>query len=381
VRGTIPLGRISGIPIGLHWSALIGVGLLTQLLGSTVLPMLAPAADGPHRWLAAALAAIALVASLLAHELAHSIAAQRSGLRVRHITLWLLGGVSELADPPPNPSTEIRVALVGPVTSLLLGAVCMYAASLGQDFGPPGLAVGTLSWLAVTNLILALFNLLPGTPLDGGRVMHALWWRHTGNRTRATRAASASGRTLGALLAGIGTLLVLTGRLDGLWLALIGWFLAGSAVAEQRTSATSTALHGVHPADVMSTPATVVPARWTMQTMLTRLTEGGLRHRAYPVTDPDGRPIGLITLPDLARCPHNERATTTVGQLARPLPEERTIAADATLDPLLHHPPRAGELIVVRDGDQLAGVISRSDLIRAAEVAGLTTTEEADTLR
>src|SRR6185312_3977604 len=215
VRSTIPLGRIAGIPVGMHWSALIGIALLGQLVGLTVLPSMAPGLSAGAYWLAGGLAALGLGGSLLTHELAHAVVARRAGLGVRRITLWLLGGVSELVGQPSEAAAEVRIALVGPVTSLGLGGLLGAAMVVARDLAVPSAVVATLSWLATMNILLGVFNLLPGTPLDGGRVLHGLLWRHTGNRERATRAATTSGQVLGALLAGTGILLALHGRLDG----------------------------------------------------------------------------------------------------------------------------------------------------------------------
>jgi Zn-dependent protease len=157
----------------------------------------------PSGWLVA----LGLGGSLLTHKLAHAVVARRAGLGVRRITLWLLGGVSELVGQPSEPGAEVRIALVGPVTSLGLGGLLGAAMVVGRELAAPTAVVATLSWLATMNILLGVFNLLPGTPLDGGRMLHGLLWRHTGNRDRATRAATTSGQVLGALLAGTGILL------------------------------------------------------------------------------------------------------------------------------------------------------------------------------
>ena len=168
MRSTIPLGRVAGIPVGMHWSALIGMVLLGQLVALTVLPATAPGLGAAAYWLAGGIAALGLGGSLLTHELAHAIVARRTGLTVRRITLWLLGGASELAGQPSEPGAEVRIALVGPVTSLGLGGLLGAAAVVTHNLGVPAGVVATLSWLASMNILLGVFNLLPGTPLDGG---------------------------------------------------------------------------------------------------------------------------------------------------------------------------------------------------------------------
>jgi Zn-dependent protease/predicted transcriptional regulator len=314
---------------------------------------------------------VALVASLLAHELAHSVSARRAGLNVRRITLWLLGGMSELVDQPHDPDEEVRIAAVGPATSVILGCLFGVAVTVVDELGLPPLVGGALSFLATTNVVLGVFNLLPGTPLDGGRVLHGLWWRHTGSPARATRVASTSGRVLGSLMVGFGVMLAMTGRLDGLWLAMIGWFIAGSAAAERTVARTSASLNGVRVGDVMSKPAVVVPQWWTVDALLGPLTEGRLRHRRFPVTDLEGRPVGTLALADVGRCSPAARGTTTLGELATPVPEGHVISSDAPLDSVLRLCPRHEALLVVVDDGRVVGVLTASDLARALEVAAL----------
>ena len=199
MRATFSFGRIGGVPVGAHWSALVGVVVLGTLLASTVLPELAPGATKPAYGLAGGVGAVALVVSLLAHELAHAAVARRSGLEVRRITLWLLGGVSELGTQPSRAAVELRVALAGPGVSVALGVVLAASGWIVSTTGGPALVAATLSWLATVNVVLGVFNLLPGSPLDGGRVLHGLIWLGSGDRRRATRAATGAGQLVGSL--------------------------------------------------------------------------------------------------------------------------------------------------------------------------------------
>ena len=185
MQPTVVFGRIRGIPIGAHWSALVGIGLLAVLLGTTVLPFLAPGHTLAVYGLTATVTAVAFVLSLLAHEVAHALVALRSGLQVRRITLWLLGGVSELGGNAPAPGVEMRVAGVGPLVSLVLGGIFTGLAVLGAAAGRATLLTAPLGWLGTMNLVIGVFNLLPGTPLDGGRLLHGL----------ATRPSSLIGRS------------------------------------------------------------------------------------------------------------------------------------------------------------------------------------------
>ncbi|HJT02257.1 MAG TPA: site-2 protease family protein [Pseudonocardiaceae bacterium] len=373
MRSTIPLGRVARIPVGMHWSALIGMVLLGQLVALTMLPSTAPGLSAAAYWLAGGLAALGLGGSLLTHELAHAIVARRAGLGVRRITLWLLGGVSELVGQPSEPRAEVRIALVGPLTSLGLGGLFSAATVAAHGLAVPTAVVPTLSWLASMNILLGVFNLLPGTPLDGGRVLHGLLWRHTGDRERATRAAATSGQVLGALLAGTGVLLALHGRLDGLWLLLVGWFLSGSASAERAATIVAERLAGLRVADVMSAPPAVASGWWTVQAFIDRLlNEPGRRYREFPVVDIDGRLAGVVSIADLTRCSPAERRNVPVRQLARPLADELVLSPDLPLEQVLQRAPILGGALaaVVADG-HVAGVLTSTDIARAVEIRTL----------
>jgi Zn-dependent protease len=374
MRATIALGRVAGIPVGIHWSALIGVVLLGQLVGLTVLPSMAPGLGAGAYWLAGGLAALGLGASLLTHELAHAAVARRAGLDVRRITLWLLGGVSELAGQPAEPRAEVRIALIGPVTSLGLGGLLGAAMLVARELAIPTVAVATLSWLATMNVVLGVFNLLPGTPLDGGRVLHGLLWRHTGDRDRATRTATTSGQVLGALLAGTGILLALRGRPDGLWLLLVGWFLAGSASAERASAIVVARLAGMRVADAMSAPPVVASGWWTAQAFIDHLLgEVGRRYRQFPVTDINGQLAGVVSIADLTRCPPADRRNTPVRQLARPLPGELVLTPDTPLEQVVQHAPivGGGALAVVTADGRVVGVVTGTDIARAVDIGAL----------
>jgi Zn-dependent protease len=323
--------------------------------------------------LAGGLAALGLGGSLLTHELAHAIVARRTGLGVRRITLWLLGGVSELVGQPSEPRAEVRIALVGPLTSLGLGGLFSAATVVAHGLAVPTAVVSTLSWLASMNILLGVFNLLPGTPLDGGRVLHGLLWRHTGDRERATKATTTSGQVLGALLAGTGVLLALHGRLDGLWLLLVGWFLSGSASAERAATIVAERLAGLRVADVMSAPPVVASGWWTVQAFIDRLLgEPGRRYREFPVVDIDGRLAGVVSIADLTRCSPAERRNVPVRQLARPLVDELVLTPDMPLEQVLQRAPILGGALaaVVADG-HVAGVLTSTDIARAVEIRAL----------
>jgi len=233
MRQTLRLGTIRGIPVGLHWSLLVVAGLLTVQLYGSLLPELVPGRSSTAYAVAGAVTAIAFLSSILLHELGHALVAERLGVRVRRVTLWLLGGVAELAHEAPRPSTELRIAAAGPAVSVGLGLASGALAAALHVAGAPDLVVASLAWVAIINLFLAAFNLLPAAPLDGGRILRAALWRHHGDRVRATMTASRAGQIVGWGLVGLGVFEILTSTSSGLWTALVGWFVLTAARAER----------------------------------------------------------------------------------------------------------------------------------------------------
>ncbi|RDI68291.1 site-2 protease family protein [Nocardia pseudobrasiliensis] len=367
---TLPLGRIAGIRIGVHWSVLVTIALFTWILHSTLTGRGSPG----WLWIIAAIGALALIASLAAHELAHSVVARRGGVGVDRIVLWLLGGVSELSDEPRDARTDLRIAIAGPVTSLLLAAGGFVGAVITAAFVPGTAVVAVLVWLSATNALLALFNLLPGAPLDGGRVMRALIWARTGDRLRAATAAARSGRTLGTVLMvlGVGELIVFH-QLGGLWLLLLGWYLQTAALGELAVAGLRHRLGDSRIRDVMTSPALAVPAQWSIDRLLhSSAPDSG--HRVFPVVDLDGHPLAVLAWSDVVAVPAATRATTQISGVARRLPPggilaEDGLLADAATRVVLR--PSLDAIAVVDPAGRLTGIVTATDLATACDRSAL----------
>jgi Zn-dependent protease len=235
MRQAVPLGRIAGIPVGIHWSVLVVMLLLAQGLAVAMLPAAAPHRTRAAYWMVGLAAAAIFLASVLAHELAHALVARHYDIKVRRVTLWLLGGVAEFENEPPHPRADLWTAVSGPAASLACAVMFAEAANEIGAVGTSPLATAALTWLALGNLVVAVFNLLPGAPLDGGRAMGAILWRLRGDRAAAQRTAARAGVWLGLLLmlAGFAEILI-AAEPGGAWLMLIGAFLATAAHAESR---------------------------------------------------------------------------------------------------------------------------------------------------
>jgi Zn-dependent protease len=366
VTASLRFGRIAGIPVGASWSALLIAGLIAWSLAGSLLPAQAPGLTTAAYWLAGLAGAGLFLGSLLAHEVGHALVARRAGLRVRGITLWLLGGVALLEDEPATPRDELRVALVGPAVSLALAAVFGLAAAAASVVGLPAAIVAVAAWLAVVNAILAVFNLIPAAPLDGGRVLRGLLWRRHGSRVRAAVTATQAGVWVGAGLVAYGLLGTFTGwGIGTLWTALVGWFLMSAARQERDWAVTRSGLEGLRADQVMTPAPAAAPAWFTVDAFLRNYVEPW-QAAALPLRSFDGHPAGVVTAAALAAVPPDRRHIVRAGDVAIGV-------ADLVLlhpgQPVTDLPARlaAGRTVAaVVAGGQLLGLITPADRARAA---------------
>jgi Zn-dependent protease len=368
VTASLRFGRIAGIPVGASWSALLIAALIAWTLAGSVLPAEVPGLGPAAYWLAGLAGAGLFLGSLLAHEIGHALVARRAGLRVRGITLWLLGGVALLEDEPATPGDELRVALVGPAVSLALAVAFGLVAVAGSLLALPTAVVVVLAWLAVGNAALAVFNLLPAAPLDGGRVLRGLLWRRHGSRVRASVTATQAGVWVGAGLVAYGLLGTFTGwGIGTLWTALVGWFLISAARQERDYAIARSGLEGLRADQVMTPAPAAAPAWFTVDAFLRNYVEPW-QAAALPLRSFDGQPAGVVTAAALAAVPPDRRHIVRSGDVAIPVPALVMVAPD---QPVTDLPARlaAGRTVavVVADG-RLVGLITPADLARV--VAG-----------
>jgi Zn-dependent protease/CBS domain-containing protein len=371
MRASISLGRIAGIKVGVNASVFLILAILVGGLATGQLPAAFPGHSVAAYVIAAIIAAVLFLASLLAHELAHSVVARRNGIEVDSIVLWLLGGVAQLRGEPKTPGADFRIAVVGPLTSLALAVVFGLGALGVAQLGAAGLTFGVLAYLAATNGMLAIFNLIPAAPLDGGRVLRAALWRWRGDRQKAAVNASRAGRFFGFALIALGVLQVVTGSgLNGVWLALIGWFVVSAATAEEQQAKLGGVMDGVTVGQVMTPGPVVLDGNLTVGDFVAQvaLTE---RFSTYPLVDTDGRLTGLVTLNRVRAVPPELRATTRLREIAC-APDEVPIAQPE--DPLVELLERMqgcsdGRAVVVDNAGRVVGVVSPSDVARAMELA------------
>lgn len=364
---TFRLGRIRGITIGVNWTVIVIVWLLMWSLASVTLPETAPGyADGLY-WFVGLLGAVGLLASILAHELSHALVARRHGVSVEGITLWMFGGVARLGSQARDARSELRIALAGPAMSLAIGVVCSLGALANHVVSGPDLLTAALGWLGLLNVVLAVFNLLPGAPLDGGRVLAAVLWRRSGDERAARRQAARAGTVVGQVLIALGIVEVLAGAgIGGVWLALIGWFLTTAAHAEEAQVDMLAAFEGVTVAEIMSSDVLTFPAERTVADFV-RDDAMAVHGSSFPLLDRTGNLAGLVTLRRLRQLPAEQWATTRLVDVATPA-DQLAVAhpGESVVDVLTRAGSVGGRVVVVDDG-HLVGIVTPTDVTSALE--------------
>ncbi|MFC9236105.1 site-2 protease family protein [Streptomyces decoyicus] len=363
MNGSVRVGHVVGVPLRMHWSVPLLVGLFAYGLGRQGLPVWTPGRSDAVYAVAGVAGAALLMGSLLLHETAHAATARRKQISVEDVTLWALGGTTRMGRPQ-TAAAAFAVAVSGPLISLVIGGVALGAGIGLHELSGWAVPSVVLAWLGWANLFLGVFNLLPAVPLDGGRVVQAvLWWR-TGDRDRADLAASRGGQIMGLLLVAAGWISVLRGAPGGLWIVFIGLFVMIVAGAERRRAALHTALRGIPVSDAMSSPV-VSGADWlTVQRFIDEVAVHS-RHSALPLLDFDGRPSGLVQIRRLATVPGPGRETVRVREVATPLSQCAVAAPDELLSEALDRVSlRTGARILVVDAGHLVGIVTGKDIGR-----------------
>jgi Zn-dependent protease/CBS domain-containing protein len=371
LREGLPLGGVRGIQIRVNWSAAVVFALIAAGLAAWQFPAADPGQARLTYALAGVLTTVVFLASLLAHEVAHSLVARHYGLRVNSITLWLFGGVSDLGGEAPSPAAEARIAGAGPLASLLLGGIFFGLAALVAVSHPArtsllAVVYSALAYLVVTNVALAVFNVIPAAPLDGGRLLCAVIWWRTHDRVKATVRADQAGQVFGTIcVAGALYLFFITRDPSWVWIALVGWFLAGAATTEAQQAMLAGRLRGVRASQVMTPHPVTVPGSMTVSEFLADYFYRA-RHQAFPVTmDGQDTVTGLVTLERIKRVPPHQRDHTRLADIARPLTDvARAAPGDSVADMLPHLTECADRRALVFSNGHLTGIITPSDITR-----------------
>jgi Zn-dependent protease/CBS domain-containing protein len=383
------IGRIFGINIQIDWSWFLIFALISWNL-SSFFGQTHPDWGNVLRWGIALGAALLFFASVLAHELAHSLMARAYGVPVRNITLMLFGGVANIQREPPSPKAEFLITIVGPVISVLLGLffLMMAAISMGPvnfdsttgltavtaQLGP---VITLLLWLGPINIVLGLFNLIPGFPLDGGRILRSILWAGTNNLRRATRWAAGVGQAVAWLMIIAGIAMIFgaqipffgTGFVSGIWLAFIGWFLNSAAVQSYQQVVVEDMLEGIRTEQIMRQNPPTAPANISVHDLVHNYVMGTDDH-AFPVQE-NGQMLGLVTLEDVRAVPREQWDTTFVRDIMTPGDRLATIETTAEADEALHTLKRydVRQLPVLQNG-RLVGILRRRDILKWLQLQG-----------
>ncbi len=363
LKSAIPIGRLFGIPLRLHFSWFFIFALVTWALATSYFP------DVYQEWSLSAsiitgvITSLLFFGSVLLHELMHSVVAIASGIPVKSITLFIFGGVSEIAEEPSNPKIELKIAIAGPLTSILLGGIfwaIFYLIPASFEY-----IVAVSFWLGLINLMLGAFNLLPGFPLDGGRVLRAILWWRSGNLRRATRWASNAGRGISFFFIFGGIWLIFQGPewwFNGLWLAFIGWFLGNAAVGSYRQLTLQQMLQGHAVSEAMTRDCITIQQNITLNELVNEhiLPTG---NQCFVVADGD-HVKGLITLKEVKAIPSTEWASKKIIEIMVPLEKLRQVRPDEDMARVLKvlTEEEIGQLPVV-EGGSIIGMISRENLL------------------
>ncbi len=364
---SLRIGRLFGIPIEINASWLLIFALVAVTLSFTYFPTAYPGRSVTVDVVSGLVTSVLFFVSIVLHEMAHSLVSIAGGGRISKITLFVFGGVAQMEEEPEGPGKEFVMALAGPGMSVALAALS-FAVSIGMSAaGLSNVWTAPVQYLAWINVAVAVFNMAPGFPLDGGRVFRSILWKLTGDPLKATRWASGAGQLIGWLLIGLAVVGLVRGTFDYVWFGVIGWFLTTMAKGAYRQEYVKQRLHRRTVRQEMSSPVVVAPGGISLAQMADEYFLGG-KHPQYPVVE-DGRFLGLLHMDDLREVPRERWGSTRVADVVRDGSRARFVSPDTPVDEVLPElGSEGGALLVVSDG-RLEGIITRSDVIRALRSA------------
>lgn len=364
----VTLFRLFGFAVRADLSWLIVVVLVVASLATGVFPHMVPGLGRGTYWAMGVAGAIIFFLSIVAHEFAHAMVARRFGMPMRGITLFVFGGVAEMDDEPPSARAELLMSIAGPATSVVIGIVFLGATALTNFAQAPKMITSVLLYIGSTNIVLAIFNLIPAFPLDGGRVLRSILWWRSGNVRRATHRASQAGSVLGFILVIVGIVTAFTGNLiTGIWWFLIGTFIRNAALASYQQLIVKQTLEG-EPVSRFMKPDPVTVPRWISIDALVNEYVYRYHFSLYPVVDGE-RLTGCVTTQKIREVPREEWGRQTVGTIAEACSESNTVAPETDVMDALRrmYQSKQSRLIVVKDGKPV-GVLTLKDLLRFVAV-------------
>lgn len=365
---SIPLFKILGFEIRVDLSWLILAALIVWSLATGLFPQFYKDLPRLSYWWMGVAGALGLFLSIVIHELAHSLIARRYGISMKSITLFIFGGVAEMNHDPPSPGAEFWMAFVGPIASAVLSAMMFFTMTWVQTQGWPSAVFGVFSYIAWLNLALAVFNLVPAFPLDGGRILRSMLWRWKKDLRWATSVAANVGSVLGIVLMALGVISLFRGNfMGGLWWLMIGFFVRMAAQGSYQQMLARSVFNNVKVRDVMTQDAIVVSRSLSLEEFVQDYVYQH-HYQVYPVAS-FGRFTGCVSVNAVSRVPRNEWPHSTIGSVAEPCGPDTTIGPDESAEEALAVMKRTGNSgLLVVEGDQLAGVVSLEDMLKLLSV-------------
>jgi Zn-dependent protease/CBS domain-containing protein len=358
------VGSVAGFEISIDWSWLIILFLVIYSLGAFVFPTSHPGLSTAVNWTISVIAAFLLFVSVLVHELMHSVVARRFGIDIKGITLFIFGGVSQTKEEPESPKVEFWMAIAGPLTSFAIGIVFYLLTLVGQSAIWPVAVLAITSYIGWINVVLAIFNMVPGFPLDGGRVLRSAIWSATRSLERSTRYASYIGQGFGYMLMGFGFFnIVAGGAIGGIWLIFIGWFLAGAARQSYEQVVLKEALSGVEVERVMTEDVPTVPSTTAIDDFVRDFLMR-YQYSTYPVVD-DAEVRGTVGIEQVQEIPRERWASMSVADITQPVDEEGSVSKDDDAwDALMKLSTEDKRRLLVMHDHQLDGTVSQESILR-----------------
>lgn len=367
--GSFRIGKLFGIDIEINYTWFIIFGLVTAALAFAYFPTVYPGLSVGVSVVMGIITSFLFFASVLLHELMHSVVAMRNGMHIQKITLFIFGGVSQLTDEPQTPGIEFRMAIAGPGTSFVLGIAFGVIALGFISINASPAFFGPFVWLGIINVLLAVFNLIPGFPLDGGRVLRSILWASFKNIERATRVASLFGQGFAYFLIVTGLVFIFSGLLDGLWLILVGWFLNNAAQGSYQQLILRESLKGVNVNQLMKKDVQAMPSQTKLKEAVS---DYFLRSNksTYPVVEtPTGELVGIVRINDVQSIPQQEWEQREVKQVSKPLPAEKQVNPDEdAMGALLKMTQAKTDNLLVVDKKHLQGKVNRKDIMRLIKI-------------
>jgi Zn-dependent protease len=366
----IRLGKVFGLEISFNWSLILIFLLIAWTMANEVLPAAVPNQTVLAYWVSGLVGAVVFYGCLLAHEVSHALVARSKGIKVTGITLWLFGGVTQLAGEPTGAGDEALITVVGPLTSFVIAGIGFALTAGLTSIGAPALIANLVAWLAILNLLLGVFNLVPAIPLDGGRLLSSLLWWRTGSRVRGVHLAVRVGRVFASLIIGVGVLEIFLGGsggfISGVWLGFIGFFLFSAGGAEDRQSQVRSSLRSVPVSAAMTSPVVTVPD-WLTVGQLLGAGVGQPHLALYTLHDAAGGVSGFVSWEDLSQMTSATQQALRLRDVAQPQESLATSRPDEDLEAMLSRVGSAlARGVLVIDGGQMVGIVSSAGVARIA---------------